>query len=665
MTGRTAVRPSARAWEPPPWLWVTLALFVVQVPALIGHAFGVGDGLGRLDAAGRGRFVTAMLSLTQLLPLFFLLGAVLALLFPAARCRAIERRHGLLPPDHPLVAPTPGPPPAPAGPPAEPDAGSTPAGSPTEPDVRPAPSGTPAPHFHQQMQAFLDEHAPGTRLRISTRSGLSARVYPGGRRAPRVGVFAPLVHLWDTDVAAARAVLLHELGHLRRGEQHVAGLGSPFTALVRVWPYVLVVFVVVPVALLFATGNATATLTLAEVVLVLFSVPKVLLLVVAALWSAELDADRWAVRTAGRDALVRALRRLEQGDHGGLARLHHPPVRLRIWCATRQESGAVQLLSALLWPSALLAQLLLAVLGAVPAYELLGASRERATREALALAHHALTADPAWWVTLAVVLLWPLVRRVRIVSRGRIRRLRVAPGGRIAVTSARVHAAAVLFPATVLLAGLLPLVSRPSGGVFADDANDAYERRPAPTGTPSGRAGGAGAAACPSPSAPAAPPRPRGLPSFADGPSPAPGGTALPPADAPRTFHAVAVASLEPLPGTRAQQAAAFGDRMRQAHWTLHHDGRLTADVPEVPALRSTGVRGTTRWLTGRRTDHTDVSATATWVEARLVVARDGTPVRLDLVRAASQSLRAVVDCKEFTTTSSTGVRLSLTLGQE
>ncbi|PBC65735.1 hypothetical protein BKI49_00245 [Streptomyces sp. Tue6028] len=640
-----------RAWEPPPWLWVTLVLFVVQVPALIGHAFGVGDGLGRLDAAGRGRFVTAMLSLVQLLPLFFLLAAVLALLFPTVRCRAIEWRHGLLPPDHPLVAPTPGPPPAPTGAPAEP--GAAPFGAPTEPGARPTPSGTPAPHFHRQMQAFLDEHAPGARLRISTRSGLSARVYPGDRRATRVGVFAPLVHLWETDAAAARAVLLHELGHLRRGEQHVAGLGSPFTALVRVWPYVLVVFVVVPVALLFATGNATATLTLAEVVLVLFSVPKVLLLVVAALWSAELDADRWAVRTAGPDALVRALRRLEQGDHGGLARLHHPPVRLRIWCATREESGAVQLLSALLWPSALLAQLLLAVLGAVPAYELLGASRERATREALALAHHALTADPAWWVTLAVVLVWPLVRRVRVAS-----------GGRIAVISARVHAAAVLFPATVLLVGLLPLVSRPSGGVFADDAD---ERRSARTGGPSGRAGGAGGTptACPSPSAPAAPPRPRGLPSFTDGPSPAPGSTVSPSADATRTFHTVAVTSLEPLSGTRAQQAAAFGDRMRQAHWTLHDDGRLTADVPEVPALRSTGVRGATRWLTGRRTDHTDVSATATWVEARLVVARDGTPVRLDLVRAASQSLRAVVDCQEFTTTSSTGVRLSLTLGQE
>ncbi|WP_406470655.1 hypothetical protein [Streptomyces sp. NBC_01615] len=123
---------------------------------------------------------------------------------------------------------------------------------------------------------------------------------------------------------AARAVLLHELGHLRHGEQHVAGLGSPFTALVRVWPYVLGGLVVVPVTLLFVTGNATAPLTLAEVVLVLFSVPKVLLLVVAALWSAELGADRHAARAAGADTpCVRCVawrRGIAEGRPGSITR---------------------------------------------------------------------------------------------------------------------------------------------------------------------------------------------------------------------------------------------------------------------------------------------------------------------------------------------------------
>jgi hypothetical protein len=142
------------------------------------------------------------------------------------------------------------------------------------------------------------------RVRLSTRGGLSARVHPDGRRTARIGVFAPLVHPWHTDIEAARAVLLHEIGQLRRGEQHVTGRGSPFTALVRAWPYVLSGLVVLPVTLLAVAGDATAVLVCAWVVLVLESVPKALLLVVAALWPAELGADRFAARTAGADTVV-------------------------------------------------------------------------------------------------------------------------------------------------------------------------------------------------------------------------------------------------------------------------------------------------------------------------------------------------------------------------
>ncbi|WP_369243849.1 M48 family metalloprotease [Streptomyces sp. R41] len=606
-----------------------LLLFIVQVPSLIGHAFWVGSGLEQFDGARLGRFVTAMFSLVQFLPLFFLLAAVLAIFAPRMRCHFVERRYGLLPPDHPLMAPAAGPP--------------------------PAPGEVSQPHFHDRMTAFLNEHAPGTRLRLSTQSGLSARVYPSSWRGIRVGVFAPLVHLWETDVEAARAVLLHELGHLRRGEQHVAGLGSPFTALVRVWPYVLAGFVVLPVTLLFVTGNATARLTLAEVVLVLCSVPKVLLLVVAALWAAELGADRWAAEAAGPDTLVRALRRLAEGDHGGLARLYHPPVGVRIWFATRGETGGAQLLLTLLWPVALLAQLLLAMLGAVPAYVLLGASRDRATREVLALAHDTLTTDPAWWATLAVVLVWPLAATVRSSAGGRR-----APAFSL---SSRVYTTAVLFPAVVLLVGLLPLASRPTGDVFAD-AGDG--RATASTGGPS--EGGDGAdgtsTACPSRSAPADPTRPPGLPSFTRGGLPtASGGSAPPPADGPRTLRTLSVTSVEVLSGSKAQ-AQDLVDPLRGARWTLHGDGSLSADVDSVPVLRGTGVSDTTRWLTGQRTVRTDVSATTTWMEARLVVGTNRPP-RLDLIRAATQVMRAVVNCREFTSTSSTAQRLSLTLGDQ
>jgi hypothetical protein len=105
-------------------------------------------------------------------------------------------------------------------------------------------------------------------------------------------------------------------------------------------------------------------------------------------------------------------------------------------------------------------------------------------------------------------------------------------------------------------------------------------------------------------------------------------------------------------------------DRLRGARWTLRDDGTLAADPAEVPVLRTTSVDATTRLLTGKRTRRTDVSATTTWMEARLVTGA-GPTVRLDLIRAATGVTRAVVDCREFTSTSTTAQRLSLTLGND
>lgn len=111
-------------------------------------------------------------------------------------------------------------------------------------------------------------------------------------------------------------------------------------------------------------------------------------------------------------------------------------------------------------------------------------------------------------------------------------------------------------------------------------------------------------------------------------------------------------------------QAQEVADRLRGARWTLRDDGTLAADPAEVPVLRTTSVDATTRLLTGKRTRRTDVSATTTWMEARLVTGA-GPTVRLDLIRAATGVTRAVVDCREFTSTSTTAQRLSLTLGND
>jgi hypothetical protein len=153
------------------------------------------------------------------------------------------------------------------------------------------------------------------------------------------------------------------------------------------------------------------------------------------------------------------------------------------------------------------------------------------------------------------------------------------------------------------------------------------------------------------------------LPTFTPG-KPSPSGDDTP--DRPRgrrTFRTLDVTSADALSGTRAQ-AQDVGDRLRGARWTLQDDGTLTADRAEVPVLHSTSGDATTRVLTGRRTVRTDVGVTTTWVEAR-IVAGAGRTARLDLVRAAARALRVVVDCREFTSTSSTAQRLSLVLGAE
>ncbi|MFJ6836007.1 hypothetical protein [Streptomyces sp. NPDC091209] len=225
----------------------------------------------------------------------------------------------------------------------------------------------------------------------------------------------------------------------------------------------------------------------------------------------------------------------------------------------------------------------------------------------------------------------------------------------------------MLFPAVLLLVGLLPLVSRPAGGVFADDTagpTAPATRVPsiggAGSGPGTGAGGGATATACPSRAAPRDPARPPGVPTFTPGKPSSSGGGERDRPRGRRTFRTLDVTSADPLSGTRTQ-AESVGDRLRHARWTLHDDGTLTAGLAEVPVLRTTSADATTRLLTGERTEHTDVSATTTWLEARLVSGA-GATARLDLIRAATRDMRVVVDCREFTSTSSTAQRLSLTL---
>ncbi|MGW0631184.1 M48 family metalloprotease [Streptomyces sp. NPDC002758] len=597
----------ARLWGPPPWLWLTLGLLGAQVPVLVDWLTWTVSG-SRIEYDRSPALLTVLaLTLVQLLPMLFLLAGALSLVPPQPRTRRVERRYGLRPPHN-------------------------------EP--------YPAQHVYDQMRRFLAERAPGTELRVTVQRALLARVYPGGWRTTRVAVFSPLVSLWERDREAAEAVLLHEIGHLRHGEQHVAGLGSPFTALVRAWPYVFVMFGLMPVALLFASGNATAPLMSAQIVLVVLSVPKVLLIVVSALWSAELTADRFAARTAGRAAQLRALNALAESAHGALVRLYHPPVRLRLWFTARTEQPVAQLVLMLLWPAAVLTENLLDLLGAALAYRLLGdSSTDGAVRTAVSLAHGQLTSGPMWWAMLGALAVWPLLA-------GLWPRLWGWRGRAVGAFSPVVYATSALLPVLALVLGLLPASPKP-GEPSRDGA-----RVPATGG---GTAGTASLPTpCPSPSRPTPPTRPERLPSF-DAPQTPDTTSAAPPADGrTRSFRTLHVVSVEPLSGAPAQTQD-VADRLSHVHWTLAADGTLTADGADIPVLHTTAVHDGTRILHGDHTRTTDVSATTTWLDARLRT-QTGRTMRLDLIRAATGITHAVVACQVFDSTVTTAARLTLQL---
>lgn len=607
---------TTRLWGPPPWLWLTLALFGIQVPFLVDWLVWAASWSGTQHGRSPALLTVLALTLVQLLPVVFLLAGALSVVPPQPRTRWVEWRYKLKPPDH-------------------------------EPD------GT--PHVYDQMRRFLTDQAPGTELRVTVRRDLLARVYPGGWRTTRVGVFSPLISLWERDREAAEAVLLHEIGHLRYGEQHVAGLGSPFTGLVRAWPYVFAVFGLLPMALLLASGSATAALMSAQIVLVVLSVPKVLLIVVSALWSAELTADRYAAGTAVPTAQQRVLNALAQSPRDALARLYHPPVRMRLWFTARTEQPVAQLLLVLLWPAAVLAENLLDLFGAALAHRLLGdSSADDAAWRAVSLAHEQLTSGPTWWAMLVVLAVWPLLA-------GLWPRLWGWRGRAVGTLSPAVYATSALLPMLVLVLGLLPTGPKPG------ESSQADSRAPDATAVPP--AGGSTAAGptmptpCPSPSRPAAPGRPEGLPSFEAPRASDTTGSAAPADTRMRSFRTLRVASVKPLSGSLTQ-AQDMADRLAHARWTLSPDGTLTAEDTDLPALRTTAVHGGTRFLHGEHTRTTDVSTTTTWVDARLHTPA-GHAARLDLIRAATGITHAVVGCREFDSTVTAAARLALQLEEQ
>ncbi|GIE78919.1 hypothetical protein Aph02nite_48690 [Actinoplanes philippinensis] len=142
---------------------------------------------------------------------------------------------------------------------------------------------------------------------------------------PVIIVLRPFHKLWREDPGAARALLLHEIGHLRAGDHVLLGMLGPYPLLARAWAPLYTILVLIPPALLdldwrvFVPVNRLLPLALA-------AAPGAVVTPVAVLWAAELAADRFAVAVAGEADLGRAV-----GSGRSYPRnlLTHPPKALR------------------------------------------------------------------------------------------------------------------------------------------------------------------------------------------------------------------------------------------------------------------------------------------------------------------------------------------------
>jgi hypothetical protein len=256
-----------------------------------------------------------------------------------------------------------------------------------------------------QMQEFVDQHDPSIRLRAVAGDDQLAGVYPAGWRSARIAVFTPLFPLWDQDRAAAQAILLHEVTVRRHGDQFVVGLGSPLVRLLRIWVPVFILLTVAPLIIYVALGSGLLTQAVSGRGAQLLLQPTALLILpVAALWLAELNADQVTARILGAETLRDALAVSRE------SRQTRPPRRLRLRYAAPRRAGTFTVLAA--WPVALIVQLLVIIAGALIAYLLVSQSPHDIGTNVLAGTHEFLGSDRILIIAAIVLLLcWPVLAR--------------------------------------------------------------------------------------------------------------------------------------------------------------------------------------------------------------------------------------------------------------
>ena len=263
---------------------------------------------------------------------------------------------------------------------------------------------------------YVAQRAPDLALRWNLARGSQvAFVYPLGLRRDALAIFGGLLVLWRRDRKMAESVVDHELGHHVRREALIFGSGSLIEWAARRW-WLLALLVVVPqlafhlaeearkiaaaiasaqeeleqhrefIDAMRAAGSTAEEIAsyeqfapasdwfaaasrsashwagnilpgvLLSVLAELGGFLAAILLFVAAVWCAELQADRHAIGHAGSAEAFRTAMAPRGSSRLGfwrwlLGRISHPPPGLRRWAA-RQPEDPARLLVLLLIPAA-------------------------------------------------------------------------------------------------------------------------------------------------------------------------------------------------------------------------------------------------------------------------------------------------------------------------
>ncbi|MCM2466912.1 M48 family metalloprotease [Methanoculleus oceani] len=397
----------------PPYLWIWLIIFIATFRFNLNFLLILlSDMLSTTPLPGEELvpfgFLFRLANFFEIFPLLIIIIGVLSLVAPSIRRSYIRRKYGLT--DEVQIATIP------------------------------------------EISAFIRNYLPDVSiLNNPMRTDQVVFIYPSSFQKAGMGLMGGVMKLWKTDNESARGVLLHEIAHVRNGDTLITGAGSGFRILLNFWPVLFVVTVVVPffiVALVTSFQpmfiELSGSMPPGEFIINIFAwllvihrnflfialpglfiilltslmwVASIIFLPLAALWYSELAADCVAARCQGASApLVRALSLYSMPVSRWrwlLARMTHPPTRLRLFMLQRVSAPFIHMLLLILFfPAAVVVSMLITVLyyATFDLGLLLTAPRSVSTATRILPGVTIITATSLLFVGVSV-LLWPFIVR--------------------------------------------------------------------------------------------------------------------------------------------------------------------------------------------------------------------------------------------------------------